>query len=60
MKPRVDTATLKQLLSEHGSLEKAVKAKRQEKRTLERDIGQLQAEKARLEAKRCLRCDLEG
>lgn len=49
MKPRVDAARLKQLLSEYGSLEEAVEAKRKAKSTLEKDVARFQAKRARLE-----------
>ncbi len=49
MKPRVDAARLKRLLSEYGSLEEAVEAKRKAKSTLEKGVAQLQAKRARLE-----------
>ena len=49
MKPRVDAARLKQLLSEYGSLEEAVEAKRKAKGTLEKDVARFQAKRARLE-----------
>ena len=49
MKPKVDTARLKQLLSEFGSLEGAVAAKRKEKNTLEEDVARLRGERVKLE-----------